>query len=60
MYSYTNDREAGKMIDGSMPVMFYEEYEYTWKDLQNRFRDIDWSINCPALIRNGEVRDEPA
>jgi hypothetical protein len=40
-----------------MPTTFYPEYPYTIDFLNKECQDLNWTMNCPALIKDGPVRD---
>lgn len=34
-----------------MPMTFYPEYAHTLAFLEQHGKDVNWSMNCPALIQ---------
>jgi hypothetical protein len=41
-----------------MPTTFYPEYEHTVKFLEEDCGTLDWTMNCPALIKEGKVSSD--
>lgn len=38
-----------------MPMTFYPEYGHTIRFLEEKAKDVHWTINAPALIKKGQV-----